>query len=136
MNAFDLTPHRNADGTMTAAATAGREVFAAQCVTCHGGNDFSDSSGNLLRNVGTIKATSGTRLGGTLTGLDSPTLRDVWSTAPYLHDGSAASIEDAVRAHNVFSLSATDLSNVSAFVRQIGREQTAVTTTPVVPSTG
>jgi PA14 domain/Domain of unknown function (DUF1929)/Putative Ig domain/PKD domain len=136
LNSFDLTPHRNADGTMTAAATAGRDVFAAQCVTCHGGNDFSDSSGNVLRNVGTIKATSGSRLGGALTGLDSPTLRDVWSTAPYLHDGSAASIEDAVRAHNVFSLSATDLSNVSAFVRQIGREQTAITTTPVVPSSG
>ena len=41
-------------------------------------------------NVGTIKPTSGQRLGATLTGIDPPTLRDVWATAPYLHDGSAA----------------------------------------------
>ena len=26
-----------------------------------------------------------------------PTLRDAWLTAPYLHDGSAATLADAVR---------------------------------------
>ena len=53
-----------------------------------------------LDNVGTIKQpSSGQRLGATLTGIDPPTLRDVWATAPYLHDGSAATLADAVRAH-------------------------------------
>jgi cytochrome c553 len=130
LNTFDASPHRNADGTLTTAAAAGRTVFANTCIACHGGNDFTDSAGNLLRNVGTIKPSSGSRLGGALSGLDSPTLRDVWATAPYLHDGSAATIEAAIGAHSTFSLSATDLGNVSAFVRQIGREEGAVTAVP------
>ena len=37
--------------------------------------------------------------GRTLTGIDTPTLRDVWATAPYLHDGSAPTIADAITAH-------------------------------------
>jgi cytochrome c peroxidase len=50
--------------------------------------------------VGTIKASSGKRLGATLTGIDPPTLRDVWATAPYLHDGSALTLRDVFAAHN------------------------------------
>ena len=127
LSTFDLSPYRSASGALTASATAGRTVFANQCVACHGGADFTDSSSNVLRNVGTIKASSGTRLGAALTGLDTPTLRDAWATAPYLHDGSAATIEDAVRAHTNLSLAAADLANVADFVRQIGREEAAVT---------
>ena len=48
---------------------------------------------------------SGKRLGATLTGIDPPTLRDVWATAPYLHDGSAVTLADAVRAHTNITLS-------------------------------
>ena len=98
LSSFDLTPHRNADASLSAAAVAGRTVFAAQCATCHGGNDFTDSATGVLRNVGTIKPSSGSRLGAALTGIDTPTLRDAWASTPYLHDGSAATIEDAVRA--------------------------------------
>ncbi|MEJ8850277.1 PA14 domain-containing protein [Variovorax rhizosphaerae] len=99
LTAFSASPLRNADGTLTTAAVSGKTVFAAQCVTCHGGVDFTDSATGVLNNVGTLKASSGKRLGATLTGLDTPTLRDAWATAPYLHDGSAATVEDAVRAH-------------------------------------
>jgi YVTN family beta-propeller protein len=127
---FDLSPYRNADGTLTAAASAGRTVFVNQCVACHGGAGFTDSSGGALRNVGTIKASSGARLGGALTGLDTPTLRDAWATEPYLHDGSAATVEAAVQAHTNLALSATDLTNVGAFVRQIGREEAGISVAP------
>jgi hypothetical protein len=48
-----------------------------------------------------------------------PTLRDAWATAPYLHDGSAATISAAITAHAGVSLSATNLANLSAFVQQI-----------------
>jgi YVTN family beta-propeller protein len=126
LSAFAPSPHRFADGTLTSAATAGRTVFAAQCTACHGGTDFTDSATNVLRDVGTLKPSSGSRLGAALSGIDTPTLRDAWSSAPYLHDGSAPSIEDAIRAHSGLSLSSTDLANVGAFVRQIGREEPAV----------
>ena len=127
LNTADPTPYRQADGSLTTAAVAGRSVFAAQCISCHGGADFTDSAGGALRNIGTLKASSGNRLGGALTGIDTPTLRDVWATAPYLHDGSAGTVEAAIQAHNGFTPGATDLANVAAFVRQIGREEAAVT---------
>ncbi|MBL8330296.1 MAG: discoidin domain-containing protein [Rubrivivax sp.] len=126
LNAFAATPWRQADGTLTAAATAGRTVFANSCASCHGGTDYSDSASNVLRNIGTLKPGSGSRLGAALTGIDTPTLRDAWATAPYLHDGSAATLEAAIGAHSGLTLSATELGNVLAFVRQIGREEPAV----------
>jgi YVTN family beta-propeller protein len=127
------SPNRNADGTMTAAAVAGREVFrTANCAECHSGAGFTNSAANNLRNIGTIKPSSGQRLGGTLTGLDTPTLRSIWSTAPYLHDGSAATLSAAVTAHQGVTLNPTDLNNLTAYLSQI---DDAEATAPV-PSGG
>lgn len=131
------TPYRQADGTLTPDAVAGRTVFAGKCASCHGGADFTDSATSPLRNIGTLKPSSGQRLGATLTGLDTPTLRDVWSTAPYLHDGTAATVEAAVQAHTTLSpaFTAAELAQVSAYVRQIGREETTAPT-PTGAGTG
>ncbi|MBC7995738.1 MAG: DUF1929 domain-containing protein [Rhizobacter sp.] len=125
LNQFALSPLRNADGSNTAAANAGRTVFVAQCVSCHSGTAFTESGNATLRNIGTLKASSGQRLGSPLTGIDTPTLRDVWATAPYLHDGSAATLGDAVRAHTGLTLTTTQVNDVVAYVSQIGREETA-----------
>ena len=77
------------------------------------------------------------RLGATLTGIDPPTLRDVWATAPYLHDGSAATLADAVRAHTGVNLSTTDVNAVSAYLSQIGSEEaTAPLPPPPPPASG
>jgi hypothetical protein len=38
--------------------------------------------------------TSGFRLHGPLTGIDTPTLKGVWQSAPYLHDGRAATLRE------------------------------------------
>ena len=95
------SPFRAADGALTADGRAGREIFAsAGCAECHGGPDFTDSSAGLLHDVGTLQPTSGKRLGGALDGIDTPTLRGIWATAPYLHDGSAATLLDVVGARN------------------------------------
>ena len=121
LDSFAASPLRAAGGALTAQAVAGRSVFASQCLSCHGGSSFTSSATNPLQDVGTLKASSGTRLGGTLTGIDVPTLRDVWATAPYLHDGSAPTIESAIVAHTRLpALTPADLASVSAFVRQIG----------------
>jgi YVTN family beta-propeller protein len=126
LSSFAPSPYRTPAGGLGDAALTGRSVFAAQCVSCHGGSSFSDSATLLLRDVGTIKPSSGSRLDGSLLGLDTPTLRDVWLTAPYLHDGSAASISAAIQAHKNLLLTPTDLANVAAFTQQIGAEEAAV----------
>src|SRR5690606_16411829 len=91
------SPFRNPDGSLTAEAEAGRDIFQQQdCADCHGGVEFTDSqvgSGNL-HDVGTLRTSSGRRLGGPLNGIDAPSLLGVWNTAPYFHDGSAPTLED------------------------------------------
>jgi mono/diheme cytochrome c family protein len=135
LNSFTRSPYRNANGSLTTLATQGRTVFQnANCGSCHAGTRFTDSANATLDDVGTIKQpTSGQRLGAGLTGIDPPTLRDVWATAPYLHDGSAATLADAVRAHTGITLSTDDLNAVSAYLSQIGGDEA---TAPLPPPPG
>lgn len=91
------SPHRQSDGAMTPAALAGRIRFQTLgCGDCHAGPEFTDSTLGpaTLHDVGTLRTTSGGRLGGPLPGIDTPTLAGLWATAPYLHDGSAATVEE------------------------------------------
>jgi YVTN family beta-propeller protein len=139
LGAFASSPLRNADGSLTTAATAGRTVFIAKdCASCHGGAAFTSSAGNNPQDIGTLTAESGNRLGGPLTGIDIPTLRDAWATAPYLHRGSAATIADAILAHAGVALTATELANLSAYVSQIGNQETSAPSSGPggTPSTG
>lgn len=87
------SPARNSDGSLSAAAVRGAGVFAAQnCASCHvPSTDYTD---RLRHNVGTLKDTSGNRLGGVLDGIDTPTLLGVHATAPYFHDGNAATLSE------------------------------------------
>lgn len=114
------SPHRNADGSLTAPGSFGEKVFRQQnCASCHSGTSFTNSALNVFSNVGTLTAASGKRLGQTLTGLDVPTLRGVWATAPYLHDGSAATLAEAITRHQGLSLSTAEIEGLVAFLQQI-----------------
>lgn len=88
------SPHRAADGSRTAGAVLGREVFqSSSCIDCHAPPTYTNSvDGSTLRDVGTLRTGSGARLGGPLEGIDTPTLLGVWGTAPYFHDGQAATL--------------------------------------------
>ena len=119
------SPFRQADGSLSADAAAGKTVFAARCASCHGGTEFSDSRDQVLRQIGTVKAGSGERLGKPLAGIDTPTLRDTWATAPYLHDGSAPTLQAAVLAHGGLTLSAMELAQVVAYTQQIDKDEAA-----------
>ncbi len=120
------SPHRDAAGNMTASAAAGESLFQARCATCHSGPDFTDSSYGVLHDVGTLTGDSGNRLGLTLPGLDTPGLRGVWATAPYLHDGSAADLmavlttRNAGDQHGVTSdLNAGQIQNLVDYLQQL-----------------
>ncbi len=100
------SPFRAGDGSLPPAAARGRALFAAAgCATCHPGPTFTDSGFEApgvprLHDVGTLGPGSGQRLGGALAGLDTPTLHGLWQSAPYLHDGSAATLHDVLTTRN------------------------------------
>jgi YVTN family beta-propeller protein len=120
LTANDDSPERNQDGSLTSAARAGHAVFVQQnCAQCHSGTQFTDSALNVFHDIGTLKPSSGQRLGAPLTGLDTPTLFGLANSAPYLHDGSAATLEAAITAHNGIALDPTKLANLVAFLRQL-----------------
>ncbi|MCK6546234.1 Ig-like domain-containing protein [Myxococcota bacterium] len=117
---YPPSPHRNEDGTLTEAARRGREVFrSANCQQCHAGATFTDG---LRHDVGTITPASGRGQNQPLTpeGLDTPTLRSLWATAPYLHDGSAPTLEAALTRHTqIPPLTADDTTDLVAYLQQL-----------------
>ncbi|MEO1202911.1 MAG: hypothetical protein AAFX10_09395, partial [Pseudomonadota bacterium] len=121
LDATPASPYRPLDGSLSADAQAGAVLFESEgCNSCHTISTLTDSSdGSGLHDVGTITADSGQRLGGPLTGIDTPTLLGVWATSPYLHDGSAATLEDAVAAHSGITLTATELGQLAAMMREV-----------------
>ncbi len=126
LNQIPASPYRDLDGTLSAAAEAGALLFDAEgCAGCHTLNTLTDSSdGSGLHDVGTITADSGGRLGGPLNGIDTPTLLGAWNTAPYLHDGSQATLQSAIAAHQGVALTATQLDQLAALISELddGRE--------------
>jgi YVTN family beta-propeller protein len=134
LTSFAPSPNRGSGGALTAVGTEGRNVFVANnCAGCHSGAAFTRSGTDNPANVGTVKPSSGQRLYAALTGIDVPTLRDVWATAPYLHDGSAATLEAAVRAHTSLQISDADVTRVATYLRETGNEES---TAPVRASSG
>ncbi len=103
------SPFRRDDGTLTESALRGKALFlspALGCASCHTTPRFTDSTlaggpANFIRHdVGTLGAGSGSRLGQPLDGLDTPGLRGLWDGAPYLHDGSAATLLEVLTTRN------------------------------------
>jgi len=126
------SPFRNSDGTLTADAQLGRQIFLDRdCDSCHLGDDFTNSAEGEVFDVGTLNEMSGSRLGGELLGIDTPTLLGIWQTAPYLHDGSAASLRDVLTTNNpedlhgvTSDLSETELDQLATYLQQIDNELT------------
>ena len=76
---------------LSASALRGRELFfgRANCSECHRGANFTDER---LRATGVSTADRGR--------FKTPTLRNVELTAPYMHDGSIRTLEDAVEFYD------------------------------------
>lgn len=94
------SPFRQPDGSATALGQSGAQIFAReQCGSCHVPPHYTNSTAPAptLVDVGTLRPSSGQRLGGVLPGIDVPTLRGVFASAPYFHDGSAPTLADVFR---------------------------------------
>ena len=85
------SPYR-VNGKLSASAKRGRKIFnIASCASCHKGPLHTD-----LRqyNLGIGKGLDKDQK------FDTPTLVEVWRTAPYLYDGRAVTIEEVLTKYN------------------------------------
>jgi len=103
-------------GKLSAAAERGKKVFfQARCVDCHDSDLYADQQPH---DVGTRNA-----LDQPTDKFYTPTLIEVWRTAPYLHDGSAVTIRDVLTTRNpsgrhgdAAGLSQQDLDDLCEYV--------------------
>ncbi len=106
-----------AAGKLSAAALRGRKLFFGRrtgCAACHPPDRFTDLK----------RYDVGTRSGlDTVAEFDTPTLVEVWRTAPYLHDGSAASLREVLTTANrddrhgkTSSLSRAEIDDLLAYL--------------------
>ena len=77
------------DGELSDLAKEGRKIFEKlNCTECHSGPYYTDLK---MHRIGEDIAFE--------KGWDTPTLREVWRTAPYLFDGRAATMEEVFEIH-------------------------------------
>jgi len=84
--------------------TRGRSTFnSLGCQLCHTPPLFTDLQ---LHDVGTGDPATEKNSHGRGTNFDTPSLRGVWQTAPYFHDGSAATLRDVLTRGTTHNISA------------------------------
>lgn len=109
---------RGGDGSaLTSLQRAGAGIFRRSCAACHAGPDLRDDRFHAIE-----PATADPGLGEiTKRSADNgrfrtPGLRNVLLTAPYLHDGSARTPEEAIARHRAIPLDEADTQVVIAFL--------------------
>ncbi len=111
------SPHLD-QGRLSASANRGKAVFdKAGCVTCHAAPLYSNQK---QFPVGTGKGREEN------TAFDTPSLVEAWRTAPYLHDGRAATLKEVLTTYNpddkhghTSGLSNQDLDDLTTFLRSL-----------------
>jgi YVTN family beta-propeller protein len=122
------SPFRNRNGSLAAAARRGREIFNrvdVGCAVCHPAPRFTDSRLQqpfVKHNVGTGDGED-EQMG---PAFDTPSLRGLWDSAPYLHDGSAPTLRHVLRTRNpkdqhgqTSHLSDEDINDLIAYLRSL-----------------
>lgn len=128
---------------LNAAETRGMEVFfgdKAQCHTCHGGFNFNDQTVDAASNsvatpfhAAAVHGLSGfafpnrglfefTGTANDMGKFRAPSLRNVALTAPYMHDGSMATLEEVLAVFGGIDgarLTGQDTADIVAFLRTL-----------------
>ena len=130
------SPFRNADGTLTLEAQRGQALFNRTdvgCADCHTPPLFTDSTLtatlSIVHDVGTGNSPD-EQLG---PAFDTPSLRGLWDSAPYLHDGSAPTLRDVLTTKNptdqhghTSQLSEQEVQALVAFLLSIEGEKSRI----------
>ena len=148
---------RLAETPLAANEERGRQLFfgRARCAECHSGTNFSNGTFHNLNFISALNSEGVMDYGqakATYSGAHNfrhrtPSLRDVALTAPYFHNGSAATLEQAVQAYTTISLQGNnagtiddslvkvdinpeDVRDLVAFLESLTSEQNSYTITP------
>lgn len=140
------SPYRLKGGELSEAALEGKELFVGKggCLSCHGGSNFTNSgkavgeNGNLTTNnldylydIGTSNIQDRSTPGDARAAMrnprdnkhfDTPTLRGVWATAPYFHDGSAKTLEESIQRHKteeISNLTKGEIIKIAEYIRSL-----------------
>ena len=102
------SPHL-ADGELSERARRGREIYErAGCAECHSGEYYTDGKSYEMSHATGMDA-------GRV--FDTPGLVEIWRTAPYLYDGRAPTMEEALKIHgDTEPLSEEDLKALAEYV--------------------
>jgi cytochrome c peroxidase len=98
-----LEPPRSAfdNGTLSSVALQGEELFRGKggCASCHSGPYFSD---NRIHNIGVPQAQGANDPGAAVPpgGFNTPGLRDVKDSGPYMHNGAFATLDDVLKFYS------------------------------------
>lgn len=107
------SPYLNRDGSLTDSAKRGKKLFAENsCTTCHYGPNFTDTSFHSSKTL-ELDDTWETR------DFVTPTLVEVWRSAPYFFNGSKATMEEAVKFY-LPNAPAKDVTDISNYILSIG----------------
>lgn len=86
------------------------------CAACHTGELFTDQKPHPAEQGDAANGPAGARF-------DTPSLRGVWATAPFFHDGSAATLRDTLFGrgfHSMgFAMDAPEIEDLLAFMRAL-----------------
>jgi cytochrome c peroxidase len=117
--AFDL-------GTLSPAARRGERLFQtkAGCIVCHGGPNFTD---NRLHNTLVPQVAGANDPGAKVppNAFNTPQLRDVRNTAPYMHNGSIKTLRGVIEFYSSQSsvsplnLTPAEISDLLAFLETL-----------------
>lgn len=129
MVAYDSPYDRRALTPLPPVAARGLALFEAHCARCHAGANFSDGKFHAIE----------TRVDRTDEGLAeksgdpadrsrfrTPSLRNAALGSPYLHDGSAATLGDAIRRHEglaLGTLSSAQVDDLTGFIGTLTDER-------------
>lgn len=103
---WDRWEHEREEAAVSDAARRGEELFRgkASCAQCHTGSNYSDADAGLFHNIGVGMSNPEPDMGRYAVteqeedrgAFKTPTLRNVAETAPYMHDGSVATLEEVI----------------------------------------
>ncbi|MGN1346928.1 MAG: hypothetical protein ACI4V1_09080 [Eubacteriales bacterium] len=108
------SPALRLDGTLNESAKEGEALFEQYgCAKCHPAPLYTD----LKAHTSPILGDDG---GWENRDFMTPTLVESWRSGPYMYNGSAVTLEDAVRNFVPYGTSEEDIANLAEFVRSIG----------------
>ncbi|WP_434362314.1 NPCBM/NEW2 domain-containing protein [Parasalinivibrio latis] len=114
---------RRQDGSLGAYARRGKALFESKgCNSCHSGPAFTDMK---RHDVGTIQPSSGLGIGQSLSGkgFKTPTLIGLMDSAPYFHNGQAATLNAVLQTGGVHYISdSAERLDVESYLQQIEYE--------------